>query len=139
MRGERQAANRQSRESRKQLTDRQKSEIGGRTGFKCHCCGKRLNHANHKRQYDHIKAWSTGGRNGVENYLLSCDTCNMLRKAKLAEEIQLLMALGELARRAILEDTELGDHIARVAVRRDAIKSWLRKPLPRFRAIDGVD
>jgi hypothetical protein len=139
MRGAIQATRRKEGKSHAQLTERQKQEIGSRTGFKCHCCGKRLNIAMHKRQYDHIKAKSIGGHDGVKNYLLSCDRCNMLRKAKLAEEIQLLLALGELARRAILDGTILGNQIAEAAVERDAVKSWLKKPLPRLRAHDYDD
>ncbi len=130
-RGQLQKAVNAESKARKRLNERQKRGVGKKTSFKCHCCGKRLNNPNLKRHYDHIRAKSTGGSDGVWNFLLSCETCNWGRKAKLPEEIHLLLALGEMARSEIERDTELGATIAQAAVRRPAIKTWLSKPASR--------
>ena len=131
-RGAMQAAVREQGKKTTRLTEKQKEEIARQTGYKCHCCGKRLIGENHKRQFDHVRAKSTGGHESMRNFLMACDICNMGRKAKLPEEIHLLLALGEFARRAILNGTALGDAIAQAAVKRDAIKSWLKRPIPRY-------
>ncbi len=132
LRGKMQVATKEKGDTHKSLTANQKEEVARKTGYKCHICGKRLISANHRRQYDHIRAKSTGGHDGMRNYLLACHICNKLRGAKLSEEVQLLLALGELARRAILEKTELGDVIAETAVKRHAIKGWLERSFPSY-------
>jgi len=68
---------------RKQITSGAKKTVRERDNERCTFCGNPLTpHHHNPRQrltIDHIKPWSWGGTNAMENLVLSCFDCNQLK------------------------------------------------------------
>lgn len=72
------------KEERKQISTRQRFETFKRDGFVCQYCGSHP--PNVILHVDHIVPVSNGGKNDPDNYITSCDKCN-LGKSNISLEI----------------------------------------------------
>jgi 5-methylcytosine-specific restriction endonuclease McrA len=95
--------------TRQRLTARNREAILQKTGSRCHICGGMVGDKWHA---DHVLAHSAGGQSKIDNYLPSHPLCNNYRWNYLAEEFQLILKIGVLARAEIEHGTSLGEQIA---------------------------
>jgi len=97
------------------LTDRERAAIFAKTAGTCHVCGGR---AGKTWQVDHIVPHRLGGEASVENCLPICRECNTLRRSHSPRVQQLIIRLGTCARNEIRHETDLGEQLLRLLLRR---------------------
>lgn len=74
------------------LSKEQRQRVYNKTDGLCHVCGTKLEIDNF--QADHVKPFSGGGHNIVDNFLPACSHCNNYRWDYSPEEIQWILKLG---------------------------------------------
>jgi 5-methylcytosine-specific restriction endonuclease McrA len=69
-------------------------------------------------QADHVVPHKLGGQAVLENYLPICKECNRLRWSHAPEVIRLIMRLGVYAKNEIRHETELGEQLISLVLKR---------------------
>ena len=91
------------------LSKSQKEEILKKTDSRCHICGCNLKKK--KFECDHVKSFSSGGTNIVNNFLPACPLCNNYRWHYTSKEFQWIIKLGVWARTEVAHGSDLGIEI----------------------------
>lgn len=100
---------------RASLTTAERKAVFKKTGGTCHVCGGRVGV---RWQADHVVPHKLGGQAKVENYLPICKECNRLRWSHAPEVIRLIMRLGTYAKNEIRHETELGEQLLSLVLKR---------------------
>ena len=79
-------------------------------------CGGR---AGRTWQADHVVPHRLGGTHSIENYLPICRKCNVTRRSHSPEVQRVIMRLGTYARAEVKGQTELGEQLVQLFLRRD--------------------
>ncbi len=107
------------------LTKKERLEIWKKTDGKCHICGEKID--NNNFEADHVKAFSSGGDNKIDNFLASCSTCNNYRWHYSSEEIKWILKLGIWAKTKIDHNDSIGKIIASEFVKKEIAREKRRK------------
>jgi 5-methylcytosine-specific restriction endonuclease McrA len=97
------------------LTSSERAEVFRKTAGTCHVCG---DSAGKGWQADHVIPHTLGGRTSLDNYLPICRECNGLRWSHTPKVMRLIMRLGVYAKHEIRHETELGEQLIRLVLRR---------------------
>lgn len=96
-----------SRKREHRLSREQRKQVLDKTDSRCHICGIELDITGF--ECDHIKSFTSGGTNDINNFLPACRTCNNYRWHYLPEEFQWILKLGVWARTEIERDSRIGN------------------------------
>lgn len=118
------------------LTKEQRQCIFDKTDGLCHVCGIELEIDNF--QADHVKPFSTGGIDIVDNYLPACSQCNNYRWDYSPEEMQWILKLGVWLKTEIQKKSIEGLKVLPKIVK-DEIKREKRRENPRIPKTVDVD
>jgi len=100
---------------RAKLSSADRHKIFGKTGGTCHVCGGALGE---RWQADHVVPHILGGQAALDNYLPICKECNRLRWFHSPDVIRLIMRLGVYAKNEIRHQTELGERLLPLVLKR---------------------
>lgn len=108
-RGQRKQAAKASNSRRRALSKADRAVVLAKTGGQCHLCGEAI--GDDDWAADHVFPKSTGGAEGLGNFLPAHGLCNGYKWDNAAEDFQWLLKLGVWLRHEI----ELGSAIGRTA------------------------
>jgi 5-methylcytosine-specific restriction endonuclease McrA len=100
---------------RASLTASDRAAVLKATNGTCHVCGGRVGR---RWQADHVVPHKLGGESKLDNYLPICKECNRLRWSYTPEVIRLIMRLGTYAKNEIRHETELGEQLISLVLKR---------------------
>ena len=100
---------------RARLSSADREKIFRKTGGTCHVCGGSLGE---RWQADHVVPHILGGQATLDNYLPICKECNRLRWFHSPDVIRLIMRLGVYAKNEIRNQTELGEQLLPLLLKR---------------------
>lgn len=100
---------------RKSLTPTEREAVLAKTAGACHVCGGR---AGRSWQADHVVPHRLKGPHSVSNYLPICRACKMLRRSHAPEVQRMVLQLGLYARSEINKQSELGERLVQMYLRR---------------------
>ena len=107
------------------LTKGKRYAIWDKTDGNCHICGRNVD--KDKFEADHVKTYSIGGKNNVENFLAACRTCNNYRWHYSPEEIQWILKIGVWAKTKIDHNDKIGNIIAENFIKKEVERENRRK------------
>ena len=107
------------------LTKGKRYAIWDKTDGNCHICGRNVD--KDKFEADHVKTYSIGGKNNVENFLAACRTCNNYRWHYSPEEIQWILKIGVWAKTKIDHNDKIGNIIAEKFIKKEVERENRRK------------
>jgi len=111
------------------LSKEQRQRIYNKTDGLCHVCGIKLEIDNF--QADHVKPFSTGGYDIVDNFLPACSQCNNYRWDYSPEEMQWILKLGVWLKTEIQKKSKEGLEVLPKIIQ-DEIKREKRRKNPRI-------
>lgn len=118
------------------LSKEQRQNIYDKTDGLCHVCGMKLEIDN--IQADHVKPFSTGGDDIVDNFLPACSQCNNYRWDYSSEEIQWILKLGVWFKTEIQRKSKEGLEVLPKFIK-DEIKREHRRKKPRTPKVVEID
>lgn len=111
------------------LSKEQRLRVFEKTSGQCHVCGAEINL--NSFQADHVKPFSSGGNDIVDNFLPACSQCNNYRWDYSPSEIQWILKLGVWLKTKIQTKSEEGLCVLPSLIR-DEIKREKRRKNPRL-------
>ena len=102
------------------LTKKQREEILIKTDSRCHVCGCNLKKK--KFECDHVRSYSSGGKNITNNFLPACPLCNNYRWHYFSKEFQWILKLGVWTRTEVANGTTLGKAIGKKFISKEKAK-----------------
>ncbi|MCD6113322.1 MAG: HNH endonuclease [Bacteroidales bacterium] len=118
------------------LSKEQRQRIYNKTDGLCHVCGIKLEIDNF--QADHVKPFSTGGHDIVDNFLPACSQCNNYRWDYSPEEMQWILKLGVWLKTEIQKKSKEGLEVLPKIIK-DEIKREKRRKNPRISKTVDID
>jgi hypothetical protein len=119
------ARNKEHALKRSTLAPLQRGRVLAKSGGLCHICGGEIVDRWHA---DHVMAHSAGGRHAEDNYLPAHPQCNVLRWHYTAEEFQIIVKLGVMARSLIERGGDLGLWLAETFLSKERSRSRTDRP-----------
>lgn len=118
------------------LSNAQRQRVFDKTDGLCHVCGIKLERDNF--QADHVKPFSSGGIDIVDNFLPACSQCNNYRWDYSPEEMQWILKLGVWLKTEIQKKSLEGLNALPKFVK-DEIKREKRRKNPRIPKTVNID
>lgn len=113
-----------TRETRKQLSAKERELILLKTDRRCHICGGEIES---RWEADHVLPHSAGGMHSIDNYLPAHSVCNNYRWFYSPEEFQEIMRLGVWVRTQTQRMSSIGRMIADKFIRHEIARIKRRK------------